>query len=62
MSALYLPFFQGVLKTKPLTASELLVVLCAASTPLWVMELVKLKRRLGAPTMPPSLQTESAAV
>jgi Ca2+-transporting ATPase len=44
MSALYLPFFQGVLKTKPLTASELLVVLCAASTPLWVMEIFKLIR------------------
>ncbi|MBN1509187.1 MAG: cation-translocating P-type ATPase [Sedimentisphaerales bacterium] len=41
MSALYLPFFQNVLKTKPLTAPELVVVLCAASTPLWVMELVK---------------------
>jgi len=46
MSALYLPFFQGVLKTKPLTASELAIVLCAASTPFWVMELVKLVRRL----------------
>ncbi len=48
MSALYLTFFQGVLKTKPLTGSELLVVLCAASTPLWVMELVKLVRRRRA--------------
>jgi Ca2+-transporting ATPase len=44
MSALYIPFFQGVLKTKPLTATELLVVLCAASTPLWVMEIFKLIR------------------
>jgi Ca2+-transporting ATPase len=47
MSALYVPFFQGVLKTKPLTGPELLVVLCAASTPLWVMEFVKWVRRLA---------------
>jgi len=44
MSALYLPFFQKILKTKPLTGAELVVVLCAASTPLWVMELVKWAR------------------
>ncbi len=41
MSALYMPFLQDVLKTKPLTGPELLVVLCAASIPLWVMELAK---------------------
>jgi Ca2+-transporting ATPase len=48
MSALYVPFFQNILKTKPLTGPELLVVLCAASTPLWVMELVKWVRNRAA--------------
>ena len=61
MSALYLPFLQGVLKTKPLTAPELLIVLCAASTPFWVMELVKLARRLTIPRAGQSLQPEPAS-
>ncbi len=46
MCALYLPFFQNVLKTVPLTAHELAVVLLFASTPFWVMELYKLSLKL----------------
>ncbi|NLH17217.1 MAG: cation-translocating P-type ATPase [Phycisphaerae bacterium] len=46
MSALYLPFLHKVLKTEPLTATELLIVLACASIPFWVMEIVKrLNRR-----------------
>ncbi len=46
MSALYLPFFQKVLKTQPLTGMELLIVLVCASIPFWIMEIVKrLNRR-----------------
>ena len=41
MSALYVPFLQRVLKTQPLTGTELLIVFLCASIPFWVMETVK---------------------
>ncbi len=44
--AIYCPFFQKFLKTQPLTAIELMIVIGFASMPLWVMELVKLRRSL----------------
>jgi len=44
--AIYCPLFQKVLKTRPLTALELGLVVGFASIPLWVMELVKLVRSL----------------
>jgi Ca2+-transporting ATPase len=44
--AIYSPFFQGFLKTQPLSFHELMVVIALASFPLWVMELLKLVRRL----------------
>jgi Ca2+-transporting ATPase len=43
--AIYNPFFQSVLKTQPLLLGELLLVVCFASLPLWVMETVKLWAR-----------------
>jgi Ca2+-transporting ATPase len=47
MSAIYVPFFQNVLKTEPLSAIELLVVICSASMPLWAMEIFKGVRKMG---------------
>jgi len=44
--AIYCPLFQRFLKTQPLTAFELGIVVLFASIPLWVMELVKLRRSL----------------
>lgn len=48
LSAIYLPFFQTVLKTRPLTGIELLIVLVAASIPFWAMEAYKLVKRKRA--------------
>jgi len=45
--AIYCPFFNTVLKTVPLTLAELLIVIAMSSIPLWVMEGVKLGRRLS---------------
>jgi Ca2+-transporting ATPase len=42
--AIYCPFFQKVLKTQALTWPELFLVIAIASTPLWVMEVVKAVR------------------
>jgi Ca2+-transporting ATPase len=39
--AIYSPFFQKVLKTVPLSFSELMVVIAASSIPLWAMETAK---------------------
>jgi Ca2+-transporting ATPase len=44
--AIFVPFFQTVLKTQPLTGFELLVVLFSASIPFWAMEAYKLAKRL----------------
>lgn len=47
ISAIYVPFFQNVLKTEPLSAAELFIVILSASMPLWAMEAVKLANRKG---------------
>ena len=44
--AIYCPLFQRFLKTQPLTALEMGLVVMFASIPLWVMEMVKLIRSL----------------
>ena len=45
--AIYCPLFQRFLKTQPLTATELLLVVAFASIPLWFMEIYK---RVHRPT------------
>jgi Ca2+-transporting ATPase len=45
ISAIYVPFFQNVLKTEPLSAAELFIVILSASMPLWAVEAVKLVNR-----------------
>jgi Ca2+-transporting ATPase len=46
LSAIYVPFFQDVLKTQPLSATELLIVIGFASVPFWAMEVLKFVRSL----------------
>lgn len=50
MMAIYCPFFQHVLKTQPLTAGELALVIAFASIPLWAMETYKAMHRPGPST------------
>ena len=53
MAVVYLPFFQVVFKTKPLSLVDWIMVVALSSLPLWAMELIKLinkKFRFITPT------------